>query len=543
MRQFNINYRNFLNSYSKIFCISLLVFSFISCAEPAPQASLDDRSLIPTPVSLNPGEGTFQLSAQTQFCIDEEAKKTTEEFIKTLETVTGFSFKINALDSEVPDQGIVIKISDAVEQEEGYILNVDANQVLLEGRTQAGIYRGIQTLRQLLPAAIEWDQVSQIDWLIPGVEIIDYPLYEYRAAMLDVSRHFFTVKEVKKYIDYMALYKMNNLHLHLTDDQGWRIEIKSWPELTGIGASTQVGGGEGGFYTQEQYKDIVQYASDKYITIIPEIDMPGHTNAALASYPELNCDGVAPEPYTGIEVGFSSLCIDKEITYEFINDVIKELAAITPGEYIHVGGDESHSTEMDDFISFMERVQEITKKHGKKAIGWDEISNVELLDETLVQFWSKEENAKAAVAQGAKLIVSKASKAYMDMKYDTLSPIGLNWAGLIPVKTGYTWNPATLVEGIDRDDIHGVEAPLWGETLSSMEDVEYLLFPRLLGYAEVGWSQDSLRTWESYEKRLSKQYLRFKLMGINFFESDQVNWEKSEVIEQPDVIRPLDLKD
>src|SRR5690606_5920784 len=265
------------------------------------------------------------LSEQTQFYIEEEAQKTTEEFIKTLETVTGFSFKINALDSEVPDQGIVIKISDAVEQEEGYILNVDANQVLLEGRTQAGIYRGIQTLRQLLPAAIEWDQVSQIDWLIPGVEIIDYPLYEYRAAMLDVSRHFFTVKEVKKYIDYMALYKMNNLHLHLTDDQGWRIEIKSWPELTGIGASTQVGGGEGGFYTQEEYKEIVQYAADKYITIIPEVDMPGHTNAALASYPELNCDDKATEPYTGTEVGFSTLCIDKDITYEFINDVIREL--------------------------------------------------------------------------------------------------------------------------------------------------------------------------------------------------------------------------
>src|SRR5690606_7953007 len=238
---------------------------------------------------------------------------------------------------------------------EGYALEVTADRLVLEASTQAGIYRGLQTVIQLLPSAIVADQETPVDWLIPAVAIKDYPLYEYRGAMLDVSRHFFSVAEVKKYIDYMAAYKMNNLHLHLTDDQGWRIEIKSWPELTGIGASTQVGGGQGGFYTQEQYKDIVQYAADNYITIVPEIDMPGHTNAALSAYAELNCDGKATEPYTGTEVGFSTLCIDKDITYKFINDVIGELAAMTPGEYIHIGGDESHSTEPEDFIFFMEK--------------------------------------------------------------------------------------------------------------------------------------------------------------------------------------------
>lgn len=531
MKRFNINFSNALVFHSKLLCVGFITLCLFSCAEPTPQASLDERSLIPTPVSLQPLEGTFQITDQTQFYIGEKAQKATAEFMDRLLTATGFNLTTKPIPSETPSKGVVIKISDEVEHEEGYTLKVDANKVVLQASSEAGIYRGLQTLSQLLPPAIVVNQVSPVEWLIPAVEIEDYPLYEYRAAMLDVARHFFSVEDVKKYIDYIAAYKMNNLHLHLTDDQGWRIEIKSWPELTGIGASTQVGGGEGGFYTQEQYKEIVQYAADRYITVIPEVDMPGHTNAALASYPELNCDDKAPDPYTGIEVGFSTLCIDKDITYEFINDVIKELAAITPGEYIHIGGDESHSTKPDDFISFMEKVQQITKDHGKKAIGWDEISNAQLLDETLVQFWSKEENAKAAVAQGNKLIVSKASKAYMDMKYDTLTPIGLKWAGLIPVKTGYDWNPASLVEGVDKDDIFGVEAPLWGETLTSMEDVEYLLFPRILGYAEIGWSQDSLRNWDTYQKRLAKQHHRFKLMDINFYESEDVSWDKLEILD------------
>jgi hexosaminidase len=488
--------------------------------------SLEERSLIPTPVSLQPLEGTFQITADTQFYIQDTVQKATVEFIDRLVTATGFDIKVNALSTETPTEGFVVKLSDQVDQEEGYALEVTADRLVLEAGSQAGIFRGLQTVIQLLPSAIVADEESPIDWLIPAVAIKDYPLYEYRAAMLDVSRHFFSVADVKKYIDYIAAYKMNNLHLHLTDDQGWRIEIKSWPELTGIGASTQVGGGKGGFYTQEDYKDIVQYAADKYITIVPEIDMPGHTNAALSAYPELNCDGKATEPYTGTDVGFSTLCIDKDITYEFINDVIGELAALTPGEYIHIGGDESHSTELEDFIFFMEKVQQITKDHGKKAIGWDEIVNAELLDETLVQFWAKDENAKAAVAQGNKLIVSKAAKAYMDMKYDTLTPLGLNWAGLITVQTGYDWDPASLVEGIDKNDIYGVEAPLWGETLTSMDDVEYLMFPRILGYAEIGWSQGSQRDWDTYKTRLAKQHQRFELMDINFYESKQVEWDK-----------------
>lgn len=531
MNQLKINLKNHLAFDFKIWCIAAITLCVYSCAKPTPQVSLEERSLIPTPVSVQALEGTFQITSNTQFYIQDTLQKTTVEFMDKLVTATGFNLKVNALPASEPSEGVVIKLSDQVSQKEGYALKVSADKLVLQASTPAGIYRGLQTVVQLLPSAIVANEESPIDWLIPAVEITDYPLYEYRAAMLDVARHFFSVDDVKKYIDYIAAYKMNNLHIHLTDDQGWRIEIKSWPELTGIGASTQVGGGEGGFYTQEQYTEIVQYAAQRYINIVPEIDMPGHTNSALASYPELNCDGKATEPYTGIEVGFSTLCIDKDITYEFIDDVIRELAALTPGEYIHIGGDESHSTEPEDFIFFMEKAQQIAKDHGKKAIGWDEISNAELLDETLVQFWAKDENAKAAVKQGNKLIVSKAAKAYMDMKYDTLTPIGLNWAGLINVETGYDWDPASLVEGIDRDDIYGVEAPLWGETLTSMRDVEYLMFPRILGYAEIGWSQDSLRNWDTYKERLAKQHHRFELMDINYYQSKEIDWDKLEFLD------------
>ena len=237
---------------------------------------------------------------------------------------------------------------------------------------------GIQTIRQLLPPQIESSEKTNSKWLIPSVILEDSPKYAYRGAMLDVARHFFEVDEVKQFIDYLAMYKMNHLHLHLADDQGWRIEIEAWPKLTSHGGKTEVGGGKGGFYTQEQYKEIVKYASNRFITIVPEIDMPGHTNAALSSYAELNCDGKATELYTGTKVGFSSLCTDKEITYTFIKDVLTELAALTPGPYLHIGGDESHATEKEDYLKFVNRVQGIVRETGKEMIGWDETASSQL---------------------------------------------------------------------------------------------------------------------------------------------------------------------
>lgn len=297
--------------------------------------------------------------------------------------------------------------------------------------------------------------------------------------MLDVSRHFFGVNDVKQVIEYLAFYKMNVLHMHLSDDQGWRIEIKSWPNLTIHGGSTQVGGGNGGYYTQEQYKELVNYASDRYITIVPEIDMPGHTNAALASYPELNCNGKAPELYTGTDVGFSTLCTKNEITYKFIDDVVSELAVMTPGSYIHIGGDESHATKVEDYIPFINRVQEIVASHGKQVLGWDEIALSSLKPNSVAQCWASESNAQKAISQGAKILMSPARKAYIDMKYDSLTPLGLHWAAYIEVDDGYDWDPATFIPGIGKENIIGIEAPLWSETVSNLNEIEYMIFPRL----------------------------------------------------------------
>jgi hexosaminidase len=342
--------------------------------------------------------------------------------------------------------------------------------------------------------------------------------------MLDVTRHFFTVEDVKRYIDLVSAYKINYLHLHLSDDQGWRIEIKSWPNLAIYGGKTEVGGGVGGYYTHEQYADIVKYADSRFITVVPEIDMPGHTNAALASYAELNIKGKATDLYTGTEVGFSTLATKKEITYKFIEDVFGELASLTTGPYIHIGGDESHVTKKEDYIPFVERVQDIVIKLGKTPIGWDEISLGKLRPGAIAQYWSSAENANKAVAQGTKLLMSPAARAYIDMKYDSTTTIGYTWAGLIEVDKAYNWDPASLEQGIGKENIIGIEAALWSETITNMKEVEFLSFPRLPGLAEVGWTPSALRNWDEYKMRLGNHAKRFKAQDINYYPSKLVPW-------------------
>ena len=320
----------------------------------------------------------------------------------------------------------------------------------------------------------------------------------------------------------LVVYKLNVLHLHLSDDQGWRIEIKSWPNLTAHGGSTEVGGGTGGFYTQEEYKDIVEYAKERFITIIPEIDMPGHTNAALASYSELNKSGEVTELYTGIKVGFSSLDTSKEITYQFVGDVVRELSEMTPGPYIHIGGDESHETEMEDYIPFINRVQDIVLANGKQMIGWDEIAHADIKANTIVQFWARPKNAQKAVEKKAKIILSPSNKTYLDMKYDSITKLGLNWAGYVNIDSAYNWNPSTFITGISKSDILGIESPLWTETITNMEELEYMVFPRIIGHAEIGWTLDSLRDLDDYKFRLKKHLDRLKIKGIYYYSLDRI---------------------
>jgi hexosaminidase len=362
---------------------------------------------------------------------------------------------------------------------------------------------------------------------VRALHIVDQPRFEWRGAMLDVARHFLTVDEVKRYLDLIALYKLNRLHLHLADDQGWRIEIASWPNLTAYGGSTQVGGGRGGFYTQAQYRELVTYAADRFITIVPEIDMPGHTNAALASYAELNCDGQAPRLYTGTEVGFSALCVDREITYRFLDDVIRELAALTPGPFIHIGGDEVKTLTAAQYGGFIDRVHGIVGAHGKQMVGWDEIAAASTLDATtVVQYWHPRATPAQAVARGARVVVSPANRTYLDMKYDARTPIGLTWAGVIETRDAYDWDPAGGEPGAMAPGILGVEAALWSETIASIRDAEFLAFPRLAAVAEVAWSPAAARSWDEFRVRLAAHSLRWSAMGVNFYRSPQVPWPR-----------------
>jgi hexosaminidase len=347
--------------------------------------------------------------------------------------------------------------------------------------------------------------------------------------MLDLARHFHTPDEIKRYIDEISRFKINHLHLHLSDDQGWRIQINSWPRLTTVsgGAGTGVDGVGPGFLTQRQYRDLVRYASTRFVTIVPEIDMPGHVNAAQVAYPELTCDGVAPPPRTDTAVGYSSLCISSETTYRFVEDVIRELAAITPGPYLHIGGDEAHATTDEDYLTFQARVLPLVAKYGKTAYGWSEIAQSPAAADAVAQYWgttTSNADVAARVAEGMRVVMSPANKAYLDMKYDPTTPLGLSWAGYIEVRTAYEWDPGSHLAGVPESAVLGVEAPLWSETLRDLDDIEFMAFPRLAAIAELGWSPAATHDWESFRDRLGAYGPEWTARGVDFYPSPQIDW-------------------
>jgi hexosaminidase len=524
----DMNYRCLLSAGMIVF---IAITGCNNKSEPADEGEVPTLdNLIPKPVSVKTSDAVFRLSESTVITVmpgNQELVKIAGYMAEVLKPATGFEVKMDSV-SKTGNTISFNLVNDSSLGNEGYELNISSNNIVVNAYRPAGIFYGVQTIRQLLPPSIEKKDKQTGPWIIAAGTIRDYPDYAMRGAMLDVARHFFQVEDVKRYIDFLAYYKMNTLHLHLTDDQGWRIEIKKWPRLAEYGSTTQVGGGKGGFYTQEQYKELVRYAANRFITIIPEIDMPGHTNAALASYPELNCNEKDKNPklYTGTEVGFSTLCIKNEKVYQFVNDVFEELAAITPGAYLHIGGDESHATKKKDYIPFVNRVQQIVKQKGKYVVGWDEIALSALQPNTIAQYWSDSTNSKNAVKQGAKIIMSPARLAYMDMQYDSATRLGLHWAGYIEVDKAYNWNPATLVNGIERKDIAGIIAPLWTETIDNINDIEYMVFPRFPGYAEIAWSPATGRSWDEYKVRLGKHAARMKAMDIDFYPSKLVEWKQ-----------------
>ena len=510
-----------MKPFSILFSFASLLF--LTHCEQQIETHLEQFPLIPIANVMEETGSSFFIKDKTVLYFDEQ-----DEDLKRTAIVLKSNWEAQTTHSLSLNEGIpflhsnIELVKSDFDQEEAYEINIDKKAIVISSSAVSGFFRALTSLDQLL----RFQKLSSNPNVLPTGIIQDAPKYSYRGAMLDVARHFFSIEEVKQYIDILSLYKINHLHLHLSDDQGWRIEIKSWPNLSEYGGSTEVGGKSGGFYTQEEYKDLVTYAQERFITIVPEIDIPGHTNAALASYPELNCDDKTAELYTGTEVGFSTLCINNELTFQFLDDVIREISAITPGDYFHIGGDESLSTNKEDYIVFINKTQEIVEKYGKSVMGWDEIQSSDLKPKTIAQYWADADNALGAIKKGAKILMSPAKYAYLDMQYDSLSKYGLHWASYISIKRGYDWNPDELVEGITNENIIGIEAPLWSETILNFEELSYLAFPRLLGYAEIGWSKTEQREWASYEKRLIEHGVLLDSLSIKYYHSPNIPWKK-----------------
>ncbi|GAA3451419.1 beta-N-acetylhexosaminidase [Dactylosporangium matsuzakiense] len=423
-----------------------------------------------------------------------------------------------SLVADHPAPAVALLLTDRVDGDEAYELEVAADGIVIRARTDAGLFYGVQTLLQLTPAGEPR--------AVAGVRIVDAPRFAYRGAMLDVARHFFGVDVVLRFIDEISRYKINVLHLHLTDDQGWRIAIGTRPELARVGGAAQVGAGAGGCFSQDEYARIVAHAAARHVTIVPEIDMPGHTNAALVSYPELTVDGAAPAVYTGVDVGFSTFAVHREATYEFVRDVVAEVAALTPGPYLHIGGDEAQSTPTEDYLTFMRRVQPIVAAAGKTVVGWHQIGAAERIAGRIVQYWGRgtelDEDTHAALAQGDRFVLSPADRVYLDMKYAEDTPIGHDWAGYITTRTAYAWDPGALLPA--GADVVGIEAPLWTEFVTTAADIDLLVFPRLAAVAEVAWSPQEARDWQSFRDRLATHGPQWTARGVRFHPDPEIPW-------------------
>jgi len=487
--------------------------------------------VVPAPVqaAAEPRAG-FRFSSRTVVRVTPgpAAVAVGEYLAEVLRPATGFPLPVVPAAEVAVDGSVALALDpDAGTGGEGYRLDVSAAALTITAATTAGLFYGVQTLRQLLPPAIECASTQPGPWAVPAVRIEDAPRFGYRGAMLDVARHFFPVDDVLRVIDHLARYKLNHLHLHLTDDQGWRLAVDSWPRLGPIGGATQVGGGPGGYYSKDEYRRIVAYAASRHITVVPEIDLPGHTSAALSAYGALARDAVAPPPYTGIDVGFSAVDTSSDLTYAFVADVLAEVAALTPGPYLHLGGDEAFTVPAADYAAFVDRVQRIVAKVGKTVVGWHQFAAARHTPGRVLQYWGTTPLAPGvadAVQREARVILSPADRAYLDMKYTADTRLGKDWAGCIDVRTAYDWDPGSYLLGVPEDAVLGVEAPLWTETIATRDEAEYMMFPRLPAVAELGWSPASVRDWAEFRLRLAGQAPRWTNAGIRFHRSPEVPW-------------------
>ncbi|HEY5406690.1 MAG TPA: family 20 glycosylhydrolase [Ginsengibacter sp.] len=524
----------------------------------------DDASkiaIIPQPVKVIENAGHFLLpqSITVEASSQEDMKQVVAFLSDRLSTPTGIPVAVKNSDPNATVQLILNKKEDNIIGKEGYNLSVTPTNIIIKANDAAGLFYGVQTLVQLFPKEIESKSlVPNITWQAPCVDITDYPRFGWRGLMFDVARHFFTKEDVEKYIDQMVRYKYNILHLHLTDDEGWRIEIKSLPKLTEIGAWNvkKVGyfgtfsipkpdepRNYGGFYTQDDIKEIVQYAKDRFVNVLPEIDVPGHSLAAIAAYPELSCSGGVKN--IGVSSGENikdwdthtalyddNLCPANENVYTFLDKVITEVAQLFPFEYIHMGGDETFKTfwqssdavkalmkreklkTMEEVQSYFEkRVEKIVESKGKKFMGWDEILEGGLAPNAMVMSWRGMEGGKQAAKMGHDVVMSPTTFAYIDyMQGD--SAIEPHIYATLRLKKSYEFEP--LPDSVDPKYIKGGQANLWTEQVYNMRHAEYMTWPRAFAIAEDVWSQKENKNWNSFVARVEKHFARYDVAQIKY---------------------------
>lgn len=500
--------------------------SFIACSGNV--VSVDTVSVIPQPSSLEQLEGSFTLTGETQANFFYEAPQL-EYVAAELERITvdvfgeGIKMNLSSLDAT---KGINFFLDESLPAE-GYKLEVTSETIDIASSTAAGAYYALQTLRQLITAeAFIAENVKKVR--IPSVKIEDAPLLDYRGTMLDVGRYFFPVEDVKNVLDIMAMHKMNTFHWHLTEDQGWRIEIDKYPRLTEIGSMrkrTIIGkdpNGEydentpfdtiphGGFYTKEQIRDVVQYAAERFITVIPEIEFPGHAVAALASYPWLSCTGEQYEVRQSWDIDDRVFCPGKETTFEFLEGVLSEVVELFPSEYIHIGGDECptkfwqkcpHCAKRmkDQGLKTyrqlqgysIDRIEKFLEAHGKHMIGWDEILEAGVTPNSIVMSWRGTEGGIKAAKQGNRAIMSPSTYCYFDYyQSEDRENEPLAWGGHLPLEKVYSFDPFEGLSDDEAEYILGVQANLWTEYIPEIKQAQYMLMPRLAALCEVAWASN-----------------------------------------------------
>ncbi len=502
-------------------------------------------SIIPKPLRVEVGSGVFRLTAETKIIIDSkfsEAREVGEFLAVKLRLSTGYPFDTGLSTGKVPGGSILLRTTDSPAKmgSEGYRLASSKSGVKVEAFAPAGLFYGVQTLLQLLPAEVEGGPPpAAADWPIPSVRIEDAPRFVWRGGHLDVGRHFFPKEFIKRYIDLLAMYKLNTLHWHLTEDQGWRIEIKKYPRLTEIGAwrreTMDDATPHGGFYTQEDIREVVAYAKKRFISVIPEIELPGHCQAALAAYPEISCSGGPFKVGTEWGIIYDVYCAGNDRTFELLEDVLTEVIDLFPSEYVHIGGDEvpklrwqncakcqerirqeglKDENELQSY--FVKRMERFLSSKGKRLVGWDEILEGGLAPNATVMSWRGVVGGIEAAKTGHDVVMTPTSHCYFDYYqglYDEPRAIG----GFLPLDKVYAFEPvpAELSEAEARH-VLGAQANVWTEYIEDAQQAEYMLLPRILALSEVVWSKKDLRSFPDFSRRIVPHYDRLAAKGVNF---------------------------